>query len=168
MEFYQRLLISLIPIAVALALSRLVFSKNSSDNKTILQIPQLYRIVAFIAFCVFTIASICILLFQFEEWPFIILIMGFFGLPSLIMAVMWSLWKVEIKPDGFIYRNFFGRKKEYKFIDLEYQMHPRGLKWYFYKGNKKVFCMPYYIEGGDNLEKRHRSYIKKIKKQDKS
>ena len=77
---------------------------------------------------------------------------------------MWSLWRVDIQDEGFIYRNFWGRKKAYKYEDLEYEMHPRGLKWFFYKDGKKVFCMAYYIEGGDFLEKKYRKYMQKKRK----
>lgn len=135
-----------------------------SEENNILRMPMLYRIVFISVTCFTVICSVCILLFQFEEWPLTLLFLGFVGLPYLIMFITYSLWRVDVKDDGFIYRNFFGRKTEYKYEDLKYEMHPKGLKWYFYKGDKKVFCMAYYVENGDRLEKMYRKHIEKLNK----
>ena len=135
-----------------------------AKDKNILEFPLFYRIVPLVLFGFSAVGSICILLFRFEEWSFIIIIMGFFGLPSLIMFILWSLWRVDIKDNGFIYRNYFGRKKEYKYEDLEYKMHPKGLIRNFRKDGKKVLRMAYYIENGDRLDTLYHQYIKKHKK----
>ncbi len=157
MKFYLKLLITLIPLTLTLVFSRLVYKQDKdTEKKSVLKFPLLYRIVPLLVFCVTIILSVYILLFQFEDWPYIIVLIGVVGLPFMITFIMWSLWRIDIKDDGFMYRNFFGRKIEYQYEDLEYQMHPKGLKWYFYKGDKKVLCMAYYIEGGDILEKQYR------------
>ncbi len=164
MPFYLRILICLIPLAFTLVLICLVYKKGKKTNeKTVLHFPLLFRIVPILMFGVTAIGCVCILLFQFEEWPLAILIFVGFSLPGLIMFIMWSLWRVDVKEDGFVYRNFLGRKKEYKYEDLEYQMHPKGMKWYFYKDNKKVICIANWIENEDFLEKRYRKYIRQNK-----
>lgn len=156
MKFYVKLIILIVPLILVLAFSRLAYLKNSNglNEKGVLRVPLLYRIVpiAVFMFCVFI--SLYILLFQFEDWPYILLMMGAIGLPFLVMFIMCSLWKVEIKDDSFLYRNFFGKKTEYEYNALEYKQHPKGLKWFFYKDGKKVFCMAYYIKNGDALYKR--------------
>lgn len=162
MQLYLKLLIILVPITLTLVVPCLVYKQDKDTNdKRVLRIPRFYRVVPFVLFGFTVIGSACILLFQFDEWPYILILLGFFGLPGLIMFILWSIWRVDIKEDGFIYRNFFGRKIEYKYEDLEYQLHPKGLKWYFYKDNKKVFCMAYYIENGDFLEKMYRKHSSK-------
>lgn len=164
MPFYIKLLILFGALTLILAVLYLVYKKcNEPIEKYVLRFPRVYRIVPFSLFCFTVICSVCILLFQFEEWPYILILIGFFGMPGLIMFIMWSLWKVDIKEESFVYRNFFGKKYEYCYGDLKYQMHPKGLKWYFYKNNKKVFCMAYYIKNEDLLEKTYRKHISKIK-----
>ncbi|MDE5563398.1 MAG: hypothetical protein K2J01_07650 [Clostridiales bacterium] len=165
MQFYLKLLIILVLLTLTLVLSCLVYKTDSnSEGKRVLKFPRFFRLVPFLLFCFTVICSICILLFQFEEWPYILLLFGVFGLPSLIMFILWSIWRVDIKEDGFIYRNYFGKKNEYKYAELEYQLHPKGLKWYFYKNNKKVLCVAYYVNGGDTLDRLYHKYISRHRK----
>ena len=188
MEFYQRLLIILLPTIIFIVIFRLIQikTKNKKDtvidnnqgtdenqektegiqikNKRILQFPFYYRLVMFLVFLFCVFISIFLLIFQFEGWPCLIILYVFFGFPALIIFTCWSLWRVEILPDGFIYRNYFGKKREYKFIDLEYRMHPKGLKWYFYKNGKKIFCMPFYIENEIKLKRAYNKFRQKNKK----
>lgn len=132
-------------------------------NKQILRIPFFYRLI-FLLLLIFCIAiSVCLMIFQFDEWPYLIILDGVFGLPSIIAFICWSLWKVDILPEGFIYRNYFGIKRKYYFADLEYKMHPKGSKWYFYKSGKKIICIPYYIEGGNKLERAYKKFFQKKK-----
>ena len=84
---------------------------NPEKNKTTLRIPLFYRIVMLMLFCFISIISLYILIFQLEDWPYILIGMGFFGMPGLIAFILLSLWKIEIKDDGFIYRNYFGKKR---------------------------------------------------------
>lgn len=84
-------------------------------------------------------------------------------IPFLLMSILWSLWKVEIRDEDFVFRNWFGKKRTYRYEDLELRYHPKGLKWYFYKGDKKVFIMAYYIDGRSLLERRYKKMHKKSK-----
>ncbi|MGN0824033.1 MAG: DUF6560 family protein [Candidatus Coproplasma sp.] len=132
-------------------------------NKQILRVPTFYRLVFLflLIFCI--IISIYALIFQIDEWPYLIILDGFFALPSLIFFICWSLWKVEILQDGFIYRNYFGVKRKYNFADLEYKMHSKGAKWYFYKNGKKIICIAYFIENGNTLERAYKKFNQKNK-----
>ncbi|WP_438847644.1 hypothetical protein [Anaerocaecibacter muris] len=155
MEYYQILIVTLIPLTIILVLSRLGFKRTSHETctKRILRILKFYRIIPLLVFSFSLIASICIFVFHFDDWPYVFLWLGFLGIPSLILFITWSLWKVEMKSEGFVFRDFSGRKNEYNYRELEYREHPKGLKWYFYKNDRKVICIPYYIEGGDALKK---------------
>lgn len=132
-------------------------------NERILRFPLFYRMVMLIC-CIFSdCMSIGILIFQFEEWPYAILFFLVFSCPCLVAFILWSLWKVEIRKDGFIYRNYFGISKEYSFSGLEIENHSKGLKWWFKKNNKKIICIAYFIENGNALEKACRKYQSKHK-----
>ena len=161
MKIYILLVIIVVPLTAVLVVSRLLRPRNSVNrqsnqekkhNKT-LRIPLLYRIVMIMLFCCMSLISLYILVFQLENWPYILLGMGGFGIPSLIAFILWSLWKIDYTDDGFIYRNYCGRKKEYKYRDLKLETHPKGLKWYFYKDGKKILCLAYYIDGEEILRK---------------
>lgn len=162
MELFLKLITILAPLMLVLVFSMLAYKKNNNKfslNKT-LRIPYLYRILSIAVFVFCFSISLYILIFQFEDWPYII-ILGFVGVSFLAMYVMCSLWKVKIKDDGFIYINYFGKKVEYKYNELRYEQHPKGLKWFFYKDDKKVLCIAYYIENGDVLYKRYKKVIRK-------
>ena len=134
-------------------------STQTSSEGRILRLPRFYRIASFVILFPLIPIGIYLLIFQFEDWPYLF-ILGFIELLFIIRFVSFSLWKVEVKADSFVYRNWICRKREYQYVDLEYRPHPKGLKWFFYKGNKKVFCMPFYIENGDILEKIHNKVLK--------
>lgn len=127
-------------------------------NKQVLRFPKIYRLVFLFLQIFCMIISIYGLIFQIDEWPYLIILDGGFGLPSLIIFTCCTLWKVEILQDGFIYRNFFGIRRKYNFADLEYKVHSKGLKWYFYKNGKKIICISYYIENGNKLEKAYKKF----------
>ncbi|MGN0804791.1 MAG: DUF6560 family protein [Candidatus Coproplasma sp.] len=132
-------------------------------NKQVLRFPKIYRLVFLflLIFCI--IISIYLLVFQTDEWPYLFILDGLFALPSLIIFICWSLWKVEILQDGFIYRNYFGIKRKYNFAELEYKMHSKGSKWYFYKNGKKIICIAYFIENGNKLERAYKKFNQKNK-----
>lgn len=123
----------------------------------------MYRMVLLADALFFSTLSIIFLIFQFEDWPYSVLFIVVLGIPPLIGFVCWSLWKVEILPEGFIYRNYFGVKHEYKFSDLEFKMHSKGLKWYFYKNGRKILCMPYYVKDENKLERAYKKFIQKLR-----
>ena len=62
---------------------------------------------------------------------------------------------------------YLGKIKIYEYKDLEHRYDGRGLKWYFYKDRKKVFCMPYYIEDGNKLERVYKKYQTKNRNKEK-
>lgn len=164
MKFYIRLIIIMIPLILVLVFLRLGYMRTSRKEATvtnILRIPLFYRIIPIAVFVFCFLISMYILIFQFEDWPYILLIMIAFGLPFIIMFLTWSLWKVEMQDDGFVYRNYFGKKAAYKYSELKFEQHPKGLKWFFYKDDKKVLCIAYFIKNGDVLYKRYKRAIKK-------
>ena len=134
---------------------------KATGKERILRLPRFYRIASLVIILFpLPLLAVYLLIFQFEDWPYLF-IMGFLELLFIIMFASFSLWQVEVSADGFQYRNWIGKRVEYKYIELEYKAHPRGLKWFFYKDGKKVFCMPYYIENGDILWKLHDKAIKR-------
>lgn len=130
---------------------------NDTNNKTnILRIPSAYRITMLVCSIVSFGVSMLAFIIKGEAWQLGLMFFLIVALFMLILFICWSLWRVEIYKDCFIYRNYLGKRKEYKYSELEYRAHPKGLKWYFYKDGKKVFCMPYYIENENKLVKAYR------------
>ena len=183
MELWQKILVSCIPLLIVPIVFGIFHKKLNKKNdkietdeisgedtaeiteqsKQILKIPSFLRNTMLVCFLGFSVCEGIALIFDPEEWPALIIGLCFFQVPFISFFICWSLWKVEIYKDRFVYRNYFGIKREYKFCDLEYVMHPKGLKWYFYKDGKKVFCMAYFIENGDKLYRVYRKYKSKNK-----
>ena len=133
-------------------------SDSFSQEGYILKMPNMYRVVSFLLIVFWLLVTIIILLTQLEDWPYIIAFGIFSGLPGIIMLICFSLWKVEVQKEKFIYRNFIGKTKVYQYMELKFQVDDKGIKWYFYKDGKKVFSMPYYIENGNKLERVYKKY----------
>ena len=129
-----------------------------SQEGYILKMPNMYRVVSSLLIVVWLFVTIIILLTQLEDWPYIIAFGVFSGLPGIIMLICFSLWKVEVQKEKFIYRNFIGKIKVYQYTELEVKYDDKGIKWYFYKDGKKVFSMPYYVENGNKLERVYKKY----------
>ena len=128
------------------------------ESKTVLRIPKNYRTIMLVCFLFwFPIEALC-LITSIEDWPFVPIVLFFFQLPCLLAFYLWTMWKVEILKDGFIYRNYFGKKRRYYFSELELCEHPKGLKWFFKKNGKKIICLAYYVEGENTLKKNYRRY----------
>lgn len=97
-----------------------------SEDGYILKMPELYRIVPCIGLIFLIIMSIYTLLAQFEDWPYLIIVWFFFGIPCIIMLICFSVWKVEVRKEEFVYRNFLGKIKIYEYKDLEHRYDGRG------------------------------------------
>lgn len=134
----------------------ITYNDNISKKSKILKFPTSYKIIFLLVFVFCLCLAIFTIIFQREDWPYLIILFGFFGVPALVIYICWSLWKVEIHNSYFIYRNYLGINKKYLYSDLEYKEHQKGLKWYFYKDGKKIFCMPYYIKGENKLYKAYK------------
>lgn len=174
MKYFVRAVVTLIPMFIVIFILKYsikyVLNKKKkkeevgetfSEDGYILKMPELYRIVPCIGIIFLILLSLYILLAQFEDWSCLIIAWFFFGIPSIIIFICFSVWKVEVRKEEFVYRNFIGKIKIYQYKDLEHRYDGRGLKWYFYKDEKKVFCMPYYIENGNKLERVYKKYCSK-------
>ena len=125
--------------------------KTNPKKKNIIRIPFAFRLTMLVCSLGFVTFSILALTVKGEEWQ--MGVVGFFliALIWFFIFLTWTLWKIEFTDEGFTYRNFIGIKKSYKFKDLELREHPKGMKWYFYKGGKKVVCVDCYKENENEL-----------------
>lgn len=133
-------------------------------NQKILKIPLAYRL----ALVVCSIACIGVgLLIAFitngNGWLIGLIFFLAVALLTLILFISFSIWKIEIKEDGFIYRNYFGRKRTYNFVDLELKEYPEKLKWFFIKDVKKVVCIESIIKNNEALKDAYYKFLKKSK-----
>ena len=106
--------------------------------------------------------SIYIFAFQIEDWPYAVLLFLPLALIFSLIATCFGLWKVEVRKEEFIYRNYFGVTKKYLYKDVEYEFN--GRKYAFMMNGKTVFAMPMGIEGGNKLKKSYTKYRLKMQK----
>lgn len=120
-------------------------------NNNILRMPSIVRNVGIACLAFLCWVILYILFFQFENCPLIIIYGGliFFPLSLLMLGIN---WRIEIQQDGFVYRNFWRKKKYYKYSEIEIRLCSQA-KTFLYKDNKKVLTIPYYIEDGDKFIK---------------
>jgi len=93
-----------------------------------------------------------------------ILILSAVGVVILVVLVLVCIYKIEIRKEYFVYKNYIGRKRKfyYKEIDLEHRFLGAFIK---IKKGKKVVYMPVF---GINTDKIFTLYSKLKKKQQKN
>lgn len=134
-------------------------------NQKILKIPMSYRIPLLV--CSITCISVGLFIAFITKgngWVIGLILFLAVALLTLILFSCFTLWKVEIKEDGLIYRNYFGRKKLYNFADLELREYSGRLKWFFIKDGKKVICIESIIKNNEALKDAYYKFLKKSKK----
>lgn len=124
--------------------------KTNPKKKNIIRIPFAFRLVMLLV-TAFGIGCIFLATNEDRKNIFFWLTIAIVILIPFLLFLTWTLWKIEFTDEGFTYRNFIGIKKSYKFKDLELREHPKGMKWYFYKGGKKVVCVDCYKENENEL-----------------
>ena len=62
-------------------------------------------------------------------------------LPWLIIATCWTLWKIEVHKEYFVYRNYFGRKRTYYYKDITDGVNKQVTKWVLYNNGKKIVSL---------------------------
>lgn len=117
---------------------------NLKDNVKVIKNPTKVRVVMWFISC-FAFIFIPVMYFALFEtarvWLFVILWVLLFCLPSFIFAISWSIWKLEVSKDYFIYRNYFGNTQKYYFKDLKEDINKELTKWYLVKNGKRVICL---------------------------
>lgn len=79
-----------------------------------------------------------------------------FCLPYLILLLFRFVWRIEAKEESFIFRNVFGKKKEYKYDDINIKSTLQGTKIYI--NDKRILSISYYHENWYALEYRFALY----------
>ena len=126
-------------------------TKNYDKNLKILRPPLLIFLIGLIEYIICNVVILVILFAAFNEENLAFAI-GFFIFSFLGLWIMlYGLnWKIEIKEESFIYRNMFGKKREFKYSEITKLKHIRigGYRIYF---GKKSIAVDYFIKGADNL-----------------
>lgn len=104
--------------------------------------PALYRWLPILGVILASGLSIYIVLFQKDDMIWLIFFLMIIFI-CILISIAFSLWKVEIKKESFIYRNCIGIQKEYFYKDIECKD-----AYTYYLGEKVVFRMPSYIKDG--------------------
>lgn len=73
-----------------------------------------------------------------------------FAFVIILIYCVISLWKIEYGGEGFTYRNYFGRKRAYKFNQVE--ILKIGNAFYFTKNGKKVVRIERIVTNADYLQ----------------
>lgn len=144
-------------------------------NQKVLKVPSKYRILMLVSSIIFIVIGVLLILIA--KWQVVLAFLVaesdnywqvgiffiVFAILLLLVFIISSLWKVEIKEDGFIYRNCFGRKKLYNFVDLEIREQPRRFEWSFYKDGKKIISLESIIKNNEALKDAYYKFLKKSK-----
>lgn len=133
-------------------------------NQKVLKVPSKFRILMLVGSITFIVVGVLlILLAQSDNYWQVGIVFIVFAILLLLVFIISSLWKVEIKEDGFIYRNCFGRRKSYNFADLELKEYPRLAEWVFIKDGKKVISLESIIKDNEALKDAYYKFLKKSK-----
>ncbi len=117
--------------------------REKGKNGTVFRQPKLHTALALFISLPCMLISAFLAVFQ-RETEFALeaaLLCSIAGSIAALVFIGLSLWKLEIRKDKFIYRNFLGITKTYAYKDVEF---PEGNDGCFVNG-KKVFQMPWYF-----------------------
>ena len=73
-------------------------------------------------------------------------------LASGILTILGSIWKITYGKETFTYRNYFGKRKTYRYDEVEVRYVSLNKTEYF-KDGKKILTVAYYITNESLLEK---------------
>lgn len=154
-------------------------AREEQENIKIIRSPALWFLsgVVCTAFCVFfvimTILSSFGLIFGYEEDAYFLSV---FILPFLILGIgiilMYTTWRVEIRETDLLYCDMIGRKKIYRYDEIEMEPFAGGEK--IYKNGKYQFKVTIHAKNDESLYEAYEAYQdeqrrkkRELKKQEK-
>lgn len=159
---YIKMLIFLAAVAATAFIVRLIRNKakfRSDRYDGVLRYPLNYTLSPLLFVLFFAVTTVTVALTDLSEWYYIFL-SGAVALGWTPFMIMWSIWKVEVGEEGFVYRNFVGKKTAYRYANLSVRVNERRTKWGFYVGEQCVFTMPFFVTDGERLKKAYDNYNK--------
>ena len=162
-EYFIKNMIFFALTIVAFLIFKLILNKSkfkSGNDSDVLKYPLAYRLAPLCTVVYFCVVTLLVVLFASSDLIYVIAA-AIVALGGIVTIVLWSLWKVEIKDTGFVFTNFFGRKRTYGYGDLQLIKDENGMKWFFYKGGEKVLYMPYFIQNREKLVKAYEDFLDK-------
>ena len=120
----------------------------------ILRFPMLYRGLPALGVAVFVLMYLITLIIQPEKWQEGLIVILIISVPCSIVFTVFSLWRVEVGKEEFLYRNFIGIKKQYRYEDI----YLDGLVFRLRANGKKVFKMPDIIPNRGQLTRCYTKY----------
>lgn len=103
-------------------------------------------LIVFLALAFFVLFAPASMLADFDEdmrVPYAVLLFVF-CLPYVIFLLFRLVWRIEVKEDIFIFRNVFGKKKEYGYEDINIKQTRQGSK--IYLKDKRIVYISFYCE----------------------
>ena len=139
--------------------------KESNERGVILRKSKFNRFFPLSFFIVWNILSLTIAFINLEDfWGILLAFSGIFGNIPFVVFIMQSLWKIEVRKDGFTYRNYFGITKSYSYDEVEVEVFYIRSK----TTGKKLLRAPGIDENGRILSRAYTKYRQNANKQNKS
>lgn len=152
-------IICIVTFEILFILIRLFLDKKLSNNKTkskgelnVIKQPKAFLfvgvagLIVFLALAFFVLFAPASMLADFDEdmrVPYAILLFVF-CLPYVIFLLFRLIWRIEVKEDSFIFRNVFGKKKEYGYDHISIKQTRQGAK--IYLKDKRIVSISYFNE----------------------
>ncbi len=159
-EYFVKNLVFFALAAVTFLLIRLTLNRTKlngkSDGKT-LRYPLGYRLAPLITLGFFAVVVFLYFIFGAKNWLYVVAA-AVVAAVGLCVSLCFSLWRVVIKDESFVFRSCLGTSVEYFYKDLQQKNEPSGAKWFFVCDGQKVFTMPFFVRGGNKLLSAYDNY----------
>lgn len=162
-EYFIKNLIFFALTIITFLIFKLILNKSkfkSGNDSNVLKYPLAYRLAPLCTVGYFGVVTLLVMLFAKGDFIYVIAA-SIVALGGIVTIVLWSLWRVEIKETEFVYTNMLNKKRTYGYSDLRLIKDANGIKWFFYKGQEKVFYMPYFIQNREKLVKAYENFFAK-------
>ena len=151
--------ICIVTFEILFILIKLFIDKKMSSDRTksigalnVIRQPKAFLFVGVAGLIVFSALAFFVLfapasmLADFDEdmrVPYAVLLFVF-CLPYVIFLLFRLIWRIEVKEDSFMFRNVFGKKKEYGYDDIVVKQTRQGAK--IYLNDKRIVNISYFFE----------------------
>ena len=161
MAFFALTVITFLLVKLIIYKSKL----NAIPRKAnVLRYPLAYRLAPLVTVGYFAVVTALVYIFGAKDWIYSIA-SGVVAVGGVVLSICWSLWRVVIRYDNFVFTNCFGNRITLMYVELELRETVQGAKWHFYRGSEQVFCMPFFVQCRDKLSNAYYDYIKELERQ---
>ena len=161
MRWFWTGLLLLYVICLSVFLKKASYNNQKNIPENVIKMPHWYSYVGVWGMIGFLIIGLCFLLYQKEVTS--AFAMFALCIPYALSIIFVRNWKIEIKEDGFLKTNVWGRTRQFPFQKVLLTNTGRAIRIYDAATKKKIVAVSLLFANAEKLETCYQKYHKKLK-----